>query len=186
MRNVIAAIVLAGAAFGAQAVEAQSYFMRQHLVGLNTSGFAGKWESQTSDSGACYSNGTAMVKNTTTTASCTGGTCDPAKKPATGAGTTACRPVCDGSVQAKTNGRVATANGKSTQEVALATFEGPGWDSSKAYTCQEMAKTLNKRLFGCTQSRISGATNAWMGDFSIPAGATEANANLNYVACSYK
>jgi len=186
MRILVASLMMAGASMLPTAAHAQSYYMRQHLVGFNASTFAGKWETQTVDSGACYSNGTGMVKNTTTTASCTGGTCDPTNKPATGTGTKSCSPVCDGSVQSKTNGKVASSGGKSTQEVALATFEGPGWDSSKAYTCQEMAKTLNKRLFGCTQSRISGATNAWMGDFSIPAGATETNANLNYVACRYQ
>jgi hypothetical protein len=186
MRTSLIVMLLVGSTFVAPSVDAQEYYVRQHLVGMGKSDGAGTWETKTTPSGSCFPSGSDMVKATTTTVSCAGGSCDPATRPSDAPGTTSCRAVCDGAVQPKTNGKVVTTGGRSTYEMYLGSLGAPFWDASKAVSCIAKAKDQKQRLFGCTVSRTTGASNAWIGDFSITAGATVANANLDYVACHYE
>lgn len=192
MRMLATVITIGILSLPAVPAEAQQYFMRHRLSmmkdGPSTGPYDGTWQTSDSAGGSCSLNAgaTDMVKTVNRTASCTGGSCDPATKPQEGMVEASCRPVCDGTVQQKRIGRVVTVKGSSTQEVFLGHLGGPGWDNTKRIACEAQAVNMNQRLFGCTSSRISGASNAWIGDFSIPNGATTTNAYTDYVACRYE
>ncbi len=195
MRTIAAAVAVAAVSTTALPAEAQQYFMRRHLnIGMNEESSApsydGTWETSDANGGSCAldQTSTAMVKMVDRTARCEGGECDPATRPREGRVSASCRPVCDGTVQPKRNGKVVTENGRSTEEVFLGQLGTGGWNAGKAISCEAQAVNLGKRLFGCTTFRgsTSGATYAWMGDFTITTGgATVSNNNLDYVSCRY-
>ncbi len=191
MRMLATAITIGVLSLSAVPADAQQYFMRHRLSmvkGGASSPYDGTWQTSDSAGGSCNLNAgaTDMVKTVNRTVSCTGGSCDPNTKPQDGVVQASCKPVCDGAVQQKRIGRVVTVNGHSTQEVFLGQLGGPGWDDGKRVSCEAKAVNLKQRLFGCTASRLSGASNAWVGDFSIPSGATTSNSYTDYVACRYE
>lgn len=196
MRTIAAAMAIATASLGALPAEAQQYFMRRHLD-IGTRGdrpsdpsYDGTWETSDANGGSCSLNGTSttMVKMVDRTARCTGGECDPATRPQEGRVPASCRPVCDGAVQSRKNGKAVTENDKSTEDVFVGQLGTGGWNPGKAVSCEAQAVNLGKRIFGCSTIRgsTSGATYAWVGDFSITSGGeTVSNTNLDYVSCRY-